>query len=138
MLKEITKGEAFSNTLYVVEPEDGQEPASVRASFTVKPSRESQSRYVLNWALDFSGCSRSELLTLAARQIKVDIASKWRGDSERMDEAKWTDIVIDVAEQLRAKPAKASASQKANKLVDQMGAAEKAELLAKLQAELES
>jgi hypothetical protein len=130
MLKEILKGEPYANRLDVIDVE----AKLARASFTVKPSKDSQSRYVLNWDLDFSGCTDEELILLASRQIKVDIASKWRGDPDRQEASKWDQIVIDVAEQLRAKPAKQSTAVKVDKLIDKMSEAEKAELIAKLTA----
>lgn len=128
MLKEIKRGEAYSNRTRVVDDD------TVEVAFTVKPDKDSQSRYELEWTLDFAGCTRAEMLTLAVRQIKIDLQAAWRRDPERQEEGKWSDVIIDVAEQLRAKPAKADPVAKVAKLVGQMSDADKAALLAQLQA----
>lgn len=132
MLKSLTRDETFSNTLDVLDDD------TVSTSFTVKPSNDSPLRYVLNWKFDFTGCTRNQLLRLAASSFKITMQAAWRREPEqrRHEATLWDNITISVADQLAAKPAKQSAAAKLEKLAKQLSPEQKQAMIDQLLASI--
>lgn len=48
------------------------------ATFGVRASEASTTRFALTCKLDFSGCSREELIALASKSVIIDVQRQWR------------------------------------------------------------
>lgn len=112
----------------------------VTAVHTVKPNKESETRFELVWHIDFDGVKKDELLKLAARTVVIKLQQDWRQAKDRTNAQKWDKVTFKVREILdrpvtrNFEPTVENTMARAKKL----SKAEKAELLKQLQAEISS
>lgn len=118
----------------------GWETARVEAHFEVGNTAAIKKPHQVSSVLDFSECSREEILRLASKPVVIALQRRWNVLAGS-DLAKATapgmfahvNVKKDVVDAARQS---APPSAKAAKVVEKLTQAEKAELLAKLQAEL--
>jgi hypothetical protein len=70
----------------------------VHTTHTVKPNKESQKRYNLNWSFDFYGLSQDEILKLAEKSVRIMKQAEWRKDSDQLNAGKWDHAVFKVSD----------------------------------------
>lgn len=104
---------------------------------TVKPDRESPTRYELTWTFDFSNVSQEELLQLAGRTVLITQQAAWRAlptDKERLDADKVDNVTYSVRDMLDAGRRQADPKAKVVNAAAKMSDAERAELIKQLEA----
>ena len=96
--------------------------------------KASKVNYACDWTLDFSGCTKDQMIELASRPIVINIQ---RGFRETKDLESYDGKYVDVAEMLAAERTKTSPKDKIAKELAKLGdETAQAEFLAALMAEV--
>lgn len=103
--------------------------------FTAKPNGAvGGPRYNMRAILDFTGCTRTQLIAYCVRPLRIDFQTMWRKAANKLDGSTWLDRRILVTDMLAKKRHIATPAERVDKDVDKMSKHERDMLRAKLLA----
>jgi len=103
------------------------------ATLAVKPDAKAPVATECEWELDFDNVTDDQLLELASRSVIITLQGRFRR-AKPVDRDGFKKLTVDVAEELKREPAGVATPEKVKKAFSNLSDADKAALLAELQA----
>jgi hypothetical protein len=127
-MKMLNKDDTFSATTAV-------RGEVVKATRTVKTTKDALTRYVVDWTFDFAGVKREEVLRLAAATCIITAQRLWRKAPDKLSDP-WATRTFKVRDMLDAERTTADPLTRASGLVAKMTPDERKALMEELQRQV--